>query len=74
MKLPIGLFIGISLWSCAWSAFLRILKQEAVDKQSFFLKKKKKKKTAMSSTVIIFTLKKTTCQSLDPRKKIAVIV
>ena len=35
MKLPIGLFIGISLWSCAWSAFLRILKQEAVDKQSF---------------------------------------
>ena len=73
MKLPIGLFIGISLWSCAWSAFLRILKQEAVDKQSF-CKKKKKKKTAMSSTVIIFTLKKTTCQSLDPRKKIAVIV
>ena len=68
MKLPIGLFIGISLWSCAWSAFLRILKQEAVDKQSFC--QKKKKKTAISSTVIIFTLKKTTCQSLDPRKRL----
>ena len=71
MKLPIGLFIGISLWSCAWSAFLRILKQEAVDNKVFVKKKKKNGDVFYSYH---FHYEKNNMSIPRPTKKIAVIV